>query len=66
MLVLTLQFLIQTLRDHLQASKAHIKGLSLSMINKSAGWTTDSTFAKFYNKIVHENFGMLIINTEQT
>ena len=26
------------------ASKAHIKGLSLTMINKSAGWTTNSTF----------------------
>ena len=30
-------------------SKAHIKGFSLTMINKSAGWTTDSSFAKFYN-----------------
>ena len=28
-------------------SKARIKGLSLTMISKSAGGTTDSTFAKF-------------------
>ena len=47
-------------------SKAQIKGLSLTMINKSAGWTTDSTFAKFYNKPVHENFGTFVIDTEQT
>ena len=47
-------------------SHARIKGLSLSMINKSAGWTTDSTFAKFHNKPVHENFGTFVINTEQT
>ena len=46
--------------------KSRIKGLSLTMINKSAGWTTGSTFAKFYNKPVHENFGTFAINTEQT
>ena len=47
-------------------SKARIKGLSLIMINKSAGWTTDSTFAKFYNKPVHENLVTFVIDTEQT
>ena len=33
-------------------SKTRIKGLSPT---KLAVWTTDSTFAKFYNKPVHEN-----------
>lgn len=47
-------------------SKTYIKLLSLTMINKSAGWNIDSTFAKFYNKPVHENFGTFVINTEQT
>ena len=42
------------------------QGLSLIMISNSAGWTTDSTFAKFYNKPVHENFGTFVINPEQT
>lgn len=46
-------------------SKPHIEGLSLTMINKSAFWTTDFTFAKFYSKPVHENFGTFVINTEQ-
>ena len=50
----------------LPTSKARIKGLSLTMINKSADWTTDFTLAKFYKKPVHENFGTFVINTEQT
>ena len=47
-------------------SKARIEDLSLTIINKSAGWTTDSTFAKFYNKLVNEIFGTFVTNTEQT
>ena len=31
-------------------SKARIKGLSLAMINRSAGWTCTSTLRKVYNK----------------
>ena len=38
------------------------KGLSLKDINKAAGWTTTSTFAKFYHKPVHENFGNSVID----
>ena len=38
-------------------SKTRIKGLSLI---KSAVWTTDSTFAKFYDKLVHENLEHLL------
>ena len=45
-------------------SKARFKGLSLTIINKSAGWITDSVFSKFYNKPVHNNFGTFVINTE--
>ena len=37
-------------------SKARIKGLSLAMINRSAGWTCASTFRKFYNKPIYEKF----------
>ena len=43
-------------------SKAKGKGLSLKDINKAAGWTTTSTFAKFYHKPVHENFGNSVID----
>ena len=64
MLVLVLQFLLHTTKSS-STSKAHIKGLSLTMTNKSRGWTTDFTLAKFYNKPVRENYGTLVINTEK-
>ena len=43
-------------------SKAKGKGLSSKDIDKAAGWTTTSTFAKFYHKPVHENFGNSVID----
>ena len=43
-------------------SKARSIGLSLTAINKAAGWSNSSTFGRFYNKTIHEsNFGSSIL-----
>ena len=42
-------------------SKAKIKGLSLSEINKAAGWKHTSTFRRFYDKPAYKTFGDLVI-----
>ena len=42
-------------------SKAKIKGLSLSEINKAAGWKETSTFRHFYDKKMFKIFGHLVI-----
>ena len=41
-----------------------IKGLSLSEINKAAGWKETSTFRRilnFYDKAIFKTFGELVI-----
>ena len=43
------------------ASKAKIKGLSLSKINKAAGWKETSTFRRFHDKPIFKTFGDLVI-----
>ena len=42
-------------------SKAKIKGLTLSEINKAAGWKETSTFRPFYDKPIFKTFGDLVI-----
>ena len=42
-------------------SKEKIKGLSLSEINKAAGWKETSTFRHFYDKPIFKLFGDLVI-----
>ena len=42
-------------------SKAKIKGLSLSEINKAAGWKETSTFTRFYDNAIFKTFGDLVI-----
>ena len=42
-------------------SKAKIKGLSLSEINKAEGWKETSTFRRFYDKPIFKTFGDLVI-----
>ena len=42
-------------------SKAKIKGLSLSEINKAIGWKEASAFRRFYDKRIFKTFGDLII-----
>ena len=42
-------------------SKAKIKGLSLSEINKAASWKETSTFRRFYDKPIFKTFGNLVI-----
>ena len=42
-------------------SKAKIKGLSLSEINKAAGWKETSAFRRFYDKPIFKTFGDLVI-----
>ena len=39
------------------SSKANIKGLSLSEINKAAGWKEASSFRRFYDKPIYKTFG---------
>jgi len=39
-------------------SAAKVKGLSISRIMNSAGWSNDKTFAKFYNLPVDNNLKM--------
>ena len=43
-------------------SKAKIKGLTLSEINKAAGWKETSTFRRFYHKPILKTFGDLVIH----
>ena len=44
-------------------STAYNKGLSLSKIDKTAGWSNFTTFVKFYNKLKDvNNFGLRILN----
>ena len=38
-------------------SKANTKGLSLSEINKAAGWNETTTFRRFYDKPIFKTFG---------
>ena len=42
-------------------TKAKIKGLSFSEINKAAGWKQTSTFRRFYDKPIYKTFGDLVI-----
>ena len=42
-------------------SNAKIKGLSLSEINKAAGWKETSTFRRFYYKPIFKTFRDLVI-----
>ena len=42
-------------------SKAKIKGLSLSEINKAACWKGTSTFRRFYDKPIFKTFGNLVV-----
>ena len=42
-------------------SKAKIKALSLSEINKAVGWKETSSFRRFYDKPVFKIFGDLLI-----
>ena len=42
-------------------SKAKIKGLSFSEINKAAGWKETSTFRRFYGKPIFKTFGDSVI-----
>ena len=45
-------------------SCAEAAGLSLEQIMQAAGWSTSSTFAKFYDKNIETvNFGSVILNT---
>ena len=44
-------------------SKAFQQGMSLSEINKAAGWTSSSVFAKYYNKPIKETIGEHILNS---
>ena len=37
-------------------NKAKVKGLSLSEINKAAGWKETSTFRRFYNELIFKTF----------
>lgn len=46
-------------------SNVKVKGLNIAEIMKSAGWSTASTFAKFYDKPVSNtsaNFGSVLLN----
>ena len=46
-------------------SNVKVKGLNIAEIVKSAGWSTASTFAKFYDKPVSNtsaNFGSVLLN----
>ena len=47
----------------LATSKAFQQGRSLSEINKAAGWTSSSVFAKYYNKPIKETIGEYILNS---
>ena len=38
-------------------SKANNIGLTMSSIQKAAGWSSDSTFRKYYKLPIYENFG---------
>ena len=42
-------------------SKAKIKGLPLSEMNKAAGWKEISTFRGFYNKPIFKTFRGLVV-----
>ena len=48
-------------------SYAQAKGLSSQAIMKAAGWTAESTFAKFYSKsLTHNNFGDKLLSSLDT
>ena len=42
-------------------SKAKVKGVSLTEINKAAGWKETSTFGRFYDKPILKTFEDLVI-----
>ena len=44
-------------------SKAHSLGMSLSEIYRTAGWSSSSVFAKYYNKPIKENLGAVLLST---
>ena len=43
-------------------SLAYLKGLNLNYLRKAAGWTNDSTFAKFYKKPIVKSFSEAILS----
>ena len=43
------------------ASKSALHGLSLADIEKAGGWRNCRTIAKFYNKVVKDNFGEFVL-----
>ena len=47
-------------------SKAHSLGMSLSEIYRTAGWSSSSVFAKYYNKPIKENLGAVFVEHSHT
>ena len=44
------------------SSKAYSLGMSLSEINKAAGWSSSSVFEKYYNKPIQDNLGEYLLS----
>ena len=42
-------------------SKAKERGLTMAEINKAAGWSSNSTFRKYYQKPIYRNYGNSIL-----
>ena len=54
------KYSLQSIRSA-STSKAKIKGVSLTEINKAAGWKETSTFRRFYDKPILKTFEDLVI-----
>ena len=53
---LILKIISHTQKKSAYTSKAKIKGLSLTEINKAAGWKETSNFGRFYGKPIYKTF----------